>query len=252
MQSLVRCGFLKISLLCSLVAALPIAASAAKLVMCSTCDPTPIPLTLTNGALNDLQPDGTASVTDEFLNLTGTILDDIVYTTTINAGLDPTVLASDKDFTCVAPNGFYLNCAVTYDKQNGALTYYYYGVNPPDWQDLPVVVIFEDLVGGGFGNTGIPNLGLFEIQLQDWTDNLTDSNPNVGDGGLLYGCDLNNPSPNNCPNPTGLPTLSGTFNAPVNVPEASAVLILLTELLLLAGVVALLGRRLKWNQHFDL
>ena len=83
--------------------------------------------------------------------------------------LDPTTLKNDGDFTCQAPNGFYLNCAVVYDPTNGALTTYYYGVNPPDWQDLPVVVIFEDIIGGGFGNTGIPNLGLFEVQLQGWT-----------------------------------------------------------------------------------
>jgi hypothetical protein len=234
MQSLTRSGLFRISLLCGLVAALPIAASAAKIVMCSTCDPTPIILTQTNGALNDLQPDGAQTVTDEFVNETGTLLDDIVYTTTINKGLDPTMLANDGDFTCDAPNGFYLNCAVGYDPISGVLTYDYFGVNPPDWQDLPVVVIFEDLIGGGFGDTGIPNLGVFEIQLQGWTDSLTD-NTDPSNPVQLY---------------NGRPTLGGAFNVPV--PEASAALILLTELLLLAGVLALFGRRLKWNRHFDL
>ncbi|HTR39649.1 MAG TPA: hypothetical protein VMH80_27435 [Bryobacteraceae bacterium] len=199
--------------------------------MCSSCDPIPIPLTQTNGALNDLQPDGSDSVTDEFLNLTGTLLDDLSFSTTINKNLDPSMLANDGDFTCVAPNGFYLNCAVTYDPTSGALTTYYYGVNPPDWHDLPVVVIFEDILGGGFGNTGIPNLGLFEVQLQGWTSDLMDGRTQ------LY---------------SGLPTLSNTFNVPVNLPEPSAALILLTETFLLAGVLALFGRRLKWNRHFDL
>ena len=44
--------------------------------------------------------------------------------------------------------------------------------------------------------------------------------------------------------------LSNTFNVPVNVPEASAVLILLTELSLLAGVLYLFRRRLNWKR-FD-
>lgn len=229
MQSIRGGLLLKTAFICGLAAALPIAASAAKIIMCSTCDPTVIPLTQTNGALSDLQPNGSETVTDEFLNLTGTILDNIEYSTTINTGLSASMLATDQDFTCQAPNGFFLSCAVLYDSATGALVYDYFGTNPPDWQDLPLAVVFEDLVGGGFGNTGIPEGGLFEVQLQGWTSNLTD--PDTGQ--QLY---------------SGLPTLSGAFN----VPEPSAALILMTELLLLGGVLALLGRRLKLKQRFEL
>lgn len=246
-------GVLRILLVCGLVAAFPIAASSAKIVICNTCDPVPMPITPTSDPLNNLQPNGSDTVTDEFLNLTGSILDDLSFSTTINAGLNPTVLAADGDFTCDAPNGFYLNCAVTYDQASGALTTYYFGVNPPDWHDLPVVVIFEDIVGGGFGNTGIPNLGVFSVELSGWTANLTDTtNPGgVGDDGVLYGCYPGQTTP--CTNTTGLPTsFVNSYNVPVNLPEPSAALILLTETFLLAGVLALFGRRLKWNRHFDL
>ena len=226
-----RSGVLSLLAACGLIAVFPIAASAARIVLCSNCDPLPVPITQTSNPLNDIQPDGSSQVNYEFINLTGSIIDDLSFTTTINAGLDPMMLANDGDFTCVAPNGYYLNCAVTYDSQNGALTTYYYGVNPPDWHDLPVVVIFEDLVGGGFGNTGIPNLGVFPVELDGWTANLTDGDTQ------LYG---------------GLPTFQNSYNVPVNLPEPSAPLTLLTESLLLLGALALLGRRLKWNRHFDL
>jgi hypothetical protein len=229
MQSVTQRVVLKVLL----VAALPIAASAAEIHLCTTCDPLPIPITLTNGALNDVQAADTTdgSLTLEFLNLTGSIMDNLEFGTTINKGLSTSQLEADNDFTCAVDAGLFMNCAVAYDPTTGALTYDYYGVNPPNILDTPGFVIIEDIIGQGFGDTGIPNLGVFEVQLTGWTPDLSD--PNIGQ---LYS------------GPNGFPTFSNGFN----VPEPSAALILLTELFLLGGVLAVFGRKLKWKQRFDL
>jgi hypothetical protein len=226
--------------MCSLFTALPIAASAAKINICSTCDPLPILLTQESQLSSDVQLNGNSDVQYEFLNLTGSLIDDLVFSTTIDENLSTTMLTADGDFTCDAPDGYFLSCVVSYDPSTGLLTYDYFGVNPPNYQDLPGVVIYEDIVGGGFGNTGIPELGLFTVDLSGWTSNLTD--PVTGTP--LY---------------SNLPGLSSSYNTSdaippgsIALPEPSAPLILLTELLLLAGAIALFGRRLKWNKHFDL
>jgi hypothetical protein len=232
---------LKALALCGLVATLPGGASASKIIVCNTCDPLPVILTATNGALSQVQPADadptTGDLTVEYLNLTGSIIDDLVFSTTINKGLSASTLATDGDFQCVAPDGFFLQCSVNYDSGTGQLTYAYYDVNPPNVYDTPGVVIWDDLTNQGSGDTGIPNLGLFEIQLSGWTTSPTDSNLITPQNptGQIY---------------SGRPMLSNTFNVPVNVPEASAVLILLTELSLLAGVLYFFRRRLNWKR-FD-
>jgi hypothetical protein len=225
-----------------LVAALPIAGSAAEIHLCTTCDPLPIPITVTNNALDEVQASDTSGggLTLEFINLTGSIMDDLVFGTTITAGLDATqqaALVADGDFTCAVDTGLFLNCAVTYTPSTGALDFDYYGVNPPSILDSPGVVILEDVLGQGFGDTGIPNLGVFEVQLSNWEPNFTDTN--VSPNPLYTG-------------PNGFGSFQNAYNAPVNVPEPSAALILLTELLLLGGVLAAFGRKLKWKQRFDL
>jgi hypothetical protein len=227
---------LKLLALCGLVTALPSGASASKIIVCNTCDPLPVILTDTNGALSQVQPgaaDASGDLTVEYLNLTGSIIDDLVFSTQINKGLSASTLANDGDFQCVAPDGFFLQCSVDYDSTTGQLTYAYYDVNPPNVYDTPGVVIWDDLTNQGSDDTGIPNLGLFEIQLSGWTTSPTDSNLITPQNptGQIY---------------SGRPTLSNTFNVPV--PEASAVLILLTELLLLAGVLYLFRRRLNWKR----
>ena len=229
---------LQLLALCGLLAALPSGAFAAKIIVCSTCDPLPIPLTQESQLSSDVQLNGTADVQYEFLNLTGSLIDDLVFATTINDNLSVSMLTNDGDFTCAAPDGYFLNCLVSYNPSDGLLTYDYFGTNPPNYQDLPGYVIYQDVVGGGFGNTGIPELGLFTIDLSGWTDGLTD--PVTGTS--LY--------PNR-------PGLTSAYNAPdtipsgsIALPEASAVLILLTELSLLAGVLYLFRRRLNWKR-FD-
>src|SRR5271170_3774087 len=63
----------KILLACGLFTALPIAASAARIIVCSTCDPIPVLLTQ-ESQLDDVQPadtDENGDLTVEYLNLTG-------------------------------------------------------------------------------------------------------------------------------------------------------------------------------------
>jgi hypothetical protein len=240
MQSLAQRVVLKFLL----VAALPIAASAAEIHLCTTCDPTLTPITATNGALNDVQAYDTTGggLTLEFINLTGSIMDNLEFGTTIAAlgSLDPTQEAAlASDFTCAVDTGLFLNCAVLYDPTTGALDFDYYGVNPPNILDTPGFVILEDYLGQGFGDTGIPNLGVFEVQLSDWMPNFIDTNVSPT---YLYG----GPDCTNCVN--GFAPMQNSYN----VPEPSAALILLTELLLLGGVLAVFGRKLKWKQRFDL
>ena len=246
MQSTGSGMVVKILLVCSLVAALPIAASAAKIILCSTCDPLPIPITPTNNALDQVDASATTdgNLDLEFVNLTGSIMDDLVFGTTINTGLSTALLSADGDFTCDPGTGLFLSCMVTYDPTTGALNYYYYGVNPPNILDTPGFVIIEDIIGQGFGDTGIPNLGTFTVEMSGWNPDLTD--PNIGQ---LYG-NANDPFPT---------TFQNSYNAPDTIPPGSvalseppAALILLTELLLLAGVLALLGRRLSWKLRFNL
>jgi len=118
------------------------------------------------------------------------------------------------------PNGYFQNCMVSdipINSQEVTLVYSFSGVFPPDGDELP-----QDFPGndGEIGQyEGIPPDGIFPITLEGWTGDLS----------------------------------SVTINTTYTVaPEPSAALILLTEFLLLAGFLALLGRRLQWNRHFDL
>jgi hypothetical protein len=234
---------LELLALCGLVTALPSGAFAAKIIVCSTCDPLPIPITPTDDTLDQVQASSTVdgNLTLTFVNLTGVIMDDLVFGTTINEGLSAAQLSADNDFTCAVDVGLFLNCAVAYDPNTGALNYYYYGVNPPSILDTPGFVIIEDIIGQGFGDTGIPNLGVFSVELAGWTSDLSD--PNIGE---LYS------------GPNGFPDFTqNAYNTSLTPPAGSvylyeppAPLILLTELLLLAGALALFRRRLKWSKRF--
>ena len=213
------------------------------------CDPSllPIinPIPITPNSIQNVQPKGSSGETDyAFINLTGTILDNFAFDMTINKGLDETLGAPTvaKTFTCDQPSDYFLNCSVTYNDFTGLLVYQYSGVNPPDGDPLdtevgqqegipscpvlpgptkityPVATAACEALGG---------LGIFTIAVEGWT-----SSDSVG-GVQLY---------------SGLPKFTNAFN----VPEPSAALILLTELLLLAGTLVVFGRRLKWKRRFDL
>jgi hypothetical protein len=250
MQSIARRVLFEVFVGCSLLAALPIAGSAAEIHLCTTgCDPTLTPITLSDDTLDEVSAadavDGTQTL--EFINLTGSIMDNLVFETTINQGLSTATLSADGDFTCALDTGLFLNCEVAYDPGTGALVYDYYDVNAPNILDTPGFVILEDFLGQGFGDTGIPNLGVFEVQLTGWTADLTDPNlaAPTNPTGQLYG------------NPPGFSNNGYNVTNPIGsgfvaLPEPSAALILLTELLLLAGVLAVFRRKLNWKQRFDL
>jgi hypothetical protein len=96
---------------CSLVAALPIAASAAKITLC-TCDPLPTLLTQESQLSDDVQPNGTGDVQYEFVNLTGSLINDLVFSTTIKTGLSTTMLTDDGDSRlCWHGTGCFPSCA---------------------------------------------------------------------------------------------------------------------------------------------
>jgi hypothetical protein len=228
--------------ICGFVMALPVVAPAStKIIVCSSCDPPPVTLTASNGALGEVQASTAAenggNQTVEYLNETGSIIDDLVFSTTINAGLSVSTLQKDGDFECDAPDGFFLECSVVYDPATGQLTLAYYDVNPPNILDTPGFVLLENIFGLGSGDTGIPEGGLFEIQLSGWTTVLNDPNlaTPTNPTGQIYGAP---------------PELTNGFNVPV--PEASTILIFLTELSLLAGALFLVRRKLNWKTRFEL
>jgi hypothetical protein len=212
------------------------------------CDPNPAqivnPIPITPSSIQTVQPTGNAQETDyAFINLTGTVLDNFVFDVQINPGLDETPIAA-KLLTTIFPcpagsNDYFLHCSVTYNDTTGVLAYSYFGVNPPETGLAGIADSVANEVGE---QEGIPactlglwvcqNLeggrGIFTIGLTGWTKDLS-----AGDPTTIY---------------SGLPKFTSAFN----VPEPSAALILLTELLLLAGVLTAFGRRLNWKRRFDL
>jgi hypothetical protein len=189
----------------------------------------PIPTTPVSTTLNEVQvntspfcQNGTllndgADCEYGFTNDTANIIDS--FTFKIN-GIDQTDANQilNNDPCDVTLNAYFLNCSVNYS--SSTLTYSFSGVNPPDGDETP---------GPGFDQEigqqeGIPPTGSFLIDLQDW---------NTG----TLGNDLSSIS---------------LVNSFTTVPEASSPVVLLTDFLLFAGVLVLLGRRLKWNRQVDL
>lgn len=175
--------------------------------------------------LGVVQPDSTACIDNGgdcsfiFYNNTPGIIDaftfDTSFTPTANFS-PPTSAEAPLDYTCVNPNGYgyFLSCSATLTEVNGVdyLDYSFYGVDPTSLGN-------PYANGNPTGNPeGIAPGDVFYVTLDGWTNGFQNL------------------------------TLTNTFS----VPEASSVLILLTELLLFAGVVALFGRRLRWTRRFDL
>ena len=78
-----------------------------------------------------------------FYNGTGQIITELVFQTTILSGLNLTQDQINGVFTCNAPstsghpNPFFLDCSVGYVNLTGLLTISFYGVYPPDGDELP-------------------------------------------------------------------------------------------------------------------
>jgi hypothetical protein len=270
MQSITGRVLFELLVGCGLAAALPIAASAADIHLCTTsCDPTPTPLLPGTGeatfqaTINASLAANSTPVDDTFINETGTIIDDLSFDTTIDGGLFSDAVGQtvtiatqstptgDAAFTCGdILAGFFMDCSVTYTNEGtfGLLDYSFSGVtiptpgqeisetlSNPSWANLDWGIPFCPQVPPSTPNAATLNaaatgaceavgLGVFTIEFDGWTTT-----------GL-----------------TGLSNGIPTFTAGYNVPEPSAALILLTELLLLAGVLAVFGRKLNWKRRFDL
>jgi hypothetical protein len=175
--------------------------------------------------LGDVQPDtractlGGGDCSFIFYNDTSGIIDAFTFDTSFvpTGSFSPPTSAEDPtEYTCSNPNGYgyFLSCSATLTEVNGVdyLDYSFYGVDPTSLGN-------PYANGNPTGNPeGIAPGDVFYVTLDGWTNGFQNL------------------------------TLTNTFS----VPEASSVLILLTELLLLAGVVALFGRRLRWTRRFDL
>ncbi|HTS62161.1 MAG TPA: hypothetical protein VMH28_09050 [Candidatus Acidoferrales bacterium] len=163
----------------------------------------PDPLSLANDLLQ-VQPDGTTPLTFDFINDTGGIVTQLMFQTTINAGLSTGDAAS---FTPCS-SSYFPFCTVTYDSSTGVLVY--------DAYTLPVFITDSPTQAAG-PQYGIPVNAAFHITLDGWITNATSSG-----GVLLY---------------SGLPTLDNSFTDDFEnfaaSPEPAS--------LLLAGTALILG-----------
>ena len=135
---------------------------------------------------NIVQPDGNASTVFDFKNDTNKIVTSLTFSTTIKKGLTDAEIQSG--FSCPSPTiqGYFLFCAISYDKIGGGLTYQFDGVKPSDG-DENVAISHDNEFGE---HEGIPIGGDFKLTLQGWTlsaassDNtrLFDSLPTFKDG----------------------------------------------------------------------
>ena len=169
-------------------------------------DPAPIPIST---GVNSVLPDGTSfSQTFDFVNDLGVVIVGFDFRTVVAPGFDP------LDFTCAS--GYFLNCVATYNDVSGDLRYLFSGVNPPDPGDVldTSVFPFDD-----FANEmkGIPLHGLFHITIEGFnTEGLFDDQH---------------------------PIMAFSGTVLTEVPEPSALLVLLASFVLMAGMLELRRRR---------
>jgi hypothetical protein len=214
-----------------------------RILICgSSCDPPTVIPIYNEASIQALQPNGSGQVDDTFVNLTGTIIDNFAFDMTVNTGLVESLASVHETvqqaFTCGDLLGFFMNCTVTYNDATGNLLYQYSGVNPPETGLAGILDSVDNEVNE---QEGIPpctlgylvceylenGRGIFTIELDGWTSSAS------FDGVSLY--------------KGNAPVFTNSFN----VPEPSAVLIFLTEMLLFVAVLAIFGRRLHLKR-FDL
>jgi hypothetical protein len=171
---------------------------------------------------NIVQPDGNASTVFDFKNDTNKIVTSLTFSTTIKKGLTDAEIQSG--FSCPSPTiqGYFLFCAISYDKIGGGLTYQFDGVKPSDGDEN--VAIFHDTEFGE--HEGVPIGGDFKLTLQGWTVAAAAS-----DQTLLF---------------NSLPTFNDSFTA---APEPSQLLLLAVECLLLVSIAGIIRRRTKRKEN---
>jgi len=167
-------------------------------------DPPP-PMDITTN-LGNIQPNGNGSVTFDFINNSGGIVDQLEFTVTIAKGLSQSLINSAFSIS-QGGAGYFLHDTISYNSSTGVLSYDFYGIKPSDGDEGchqdPEINEQE----------GIPLCGVFHVTLTGWVNNA-----NFG-GTPLY---------------TGLPTFTNSF---MDAPEPSTIAFSGLGLLMLAAVV---------------
>jgi hypothetical protein len=235
---------------CGFLAALPFAASASKLISCSSCDPTPVVLTSLDGTgALDVALANVADQVFEYENDTSAIISSLEFDAAIESGLTSsnTTIVYDTanpngevtsgqssspiltNFQCGQLDssgtlGFFQSCTVTYNTTTGDLSYLFAGIGQPDPPNSNIN--FGDWHGEEAGIPSCPaqflpaqcdtpsgddfDRGLFELEFQGFQ------------AGSAASADYINP---NAP-----PDFTGSYTI---TPEPSYVLLLVSGLFLL-------------------
>ena len=182
-------------------------------IIVDSTDPPAINLFGVTNGINGVQPTGDAAVVYQLEDNTG-IIQSLTFDLTINTGLPQKDIRNG--FSCGQNGrGYFLHCTITYDPNTGDLKYMFFGVRPPEGDELCPQKDCEVNE-----QEGIPPGGTFFVHLNGWVSDAT-----VGDPDTLY---------------SGLPEFSNSF---VATPEPSALWVVGIALLLLASVVELRRRR---------
>jgi len=214
---------------CGFLAALPFAASASRLISCSSCDPTVVVLTSLNGTgALDVALDSTDALQEfEFENDTGAVINSLEFDATIQSGLNVSnVLAN---FQCAQLDvnnnpvpGFFQSCTVTYNTTTGELSYLFAGTGPPNGPNFNI----------NFGDwqneqAGIPSCPAGE------PPSYCNGGPDT-DRGLFAlefaGFQAGSPASADYTDPNSPPSFMGSYTA---IPEPSYVLLLVSGLFFL-------------------
>jgi hypothetical protein len=121
---------------------------------------------ITTGLVN-VQPDNNAGTTEyQLFNDTGEIVTGLKIDTTIATGLNVTMVENLFFTTSQLGAGYFEHHTVTYNPTSGDLLFNFFGVEPPDGDELCPQ---EDCEINE--QEGIPPGGIFTIRLGGWTDN---------------------------------------------------------------------------------
>ena len=174
---------------------------------------------ITNG-LNGVQATS-PDITYGLENDTG-IIQSVTFAMIINTGLPNKAInngfSCSQDSTGNGTDGYFLHCSVDYNKTTGALTFNFFGVKPPDDDELCPAQDCE-----AHEQEGIPPGASFFVHLTGWVDDAS-----VDDPIQLY---------NGAP-----PTFTNSFTA--SSPEPSGTVAAGVGLLLVAAFVEIRRRRL--------
>lgn len=251
----------RLILACGFLAVVPFAASASKLISCSSCDPTPVVLTsLGTGALDVPLNSSSSDQEFEFENDTFGIITSLEFDATIDAGLtdsnttivyntanpngevtmgpgsssdpsDPNPIltlfscAQQVDINGSAAAGFFQNCTVTYNTTTGDLSYLFAGTGPPASGNSNI----------NFGTWKDQEAGIPSCPAGEPADYCVPPGGPDSDRGVFTigfeGFQAGSPAAADYTNPSGPLDVTGSYTAVA--PEPSYVLLLVSGLFLL-------------------